>query len=201
MSMLAKKVASIKPNSGDDEAQVAKTELVQANALLTMQRFARERHLKMADPSIKVARAYADSFMPHASDGRLYRTIGLTEPCRRWRADAPVRLAVFDGMGVNIGLYMRFVYGSIATMVMTSIVALVPIGYNFSGTYIEDNWLLVGSSLGNAPTLSPLHGISDLVIVLLLGSALMYGAHMLRPELVEYCNSHSYWVEIRSRWK
>jgi len=154
-------------------------------ALRTLQRHAQEWHLRRAEPSIQAARAYADAFLPHASDGRLYRTVGLTEPCRNWRDGAPITPAVFDAMGANISLYMRFVSGCIPIFAAASLVALVPIAYNLTGKFLNENLMqsvLVGNSLGNAPTLNALHGAADLVIVLLLAVALVLGTRRLRAE-------------------
>lgn len=70
------------------------------SVLRRFQRSIRERHLELAEPDLCKAREYADSLQPHSEDGRLYRAIALTEPCRPWRKGARITLAVFDRMGV-----------------------------------------------------------------------------------------------------
>ena len=61
---------------------------------------------------IMLARELADERMPHA-DGKLYRAKPLTEPCRSgWRDGAPVKIGVFDTLGVGASLYMRLLLGS-----------------------------------------------------------------------------------------
>ena len=150
------------------------------SVLRRFQRKFRERHLELAEPNLSKAREYADRLQPHAEDGRLYRAIALTEPCRRWKSGAPIDLSVFDRMGISIALYMRLVYWSIPLFGLLSVIALVPMIYNMTGSFVEANPLLTMHSLGNSPDLTACHGISDLLIVSIMCFALVRGTRKLR---------------------
>ena len=67
-------------------------------AALTIQAHVRRRAATLAPAHMRIARAYADSLMPRDKDGNLYTT------CK------PVEWAVYDELGDNIGLYMRFLW-------------------------------------------------------------------------------------------
>ena len=148
-------------------------------ALLRLQLRLRSRRARLAIPRLSTARAYADSFLPQAQ-GRMYRTIGLTEPCRRWQDGAPISLDVFDGMGVNIGLYMRLVEWCLPLFAVLSLIALMPILYNLLGDEVAENKTLSSHTLGNSRDLSPLHGVADAVCVVLLALSLVWAARKLR---------------------
>jgi len=149
-------------------------------ALIRLQLRIRENVIAMEEPKISVARAFADSFLPQTKEGRLYKAIGLPEPWRKWRDGAPVTMEVFDKMGVNIGVYMRLVYGCIPLFFFLSIVSLVPICYNLAGTYEVDNTLLSAHTLGNARQLLALQGVFDFICVITMMAAIAKGTQVLR---------------------
>ena len=65
---------------------------------MTIQHVVRKYHASVTPADLRIARAYADSLMPRDQNGNLYTV------CRR------VEFAVYDNLGANIGLYMRFVW-------------------------------------------------------------------------------------------
>ena len=67
-------------------------------AALTIQAHVRRRAATLAPAHMRIARAYADSLMPRDKDGNLFTTC------------TPVEWAVYEKLGDNIGLYMRFLW-------------------------------------------------------------------------------------------
>jgi len=174
------------------------TERKHAKAARTIQQQLRAFvHDRNCPPSIAAAREMADDRMPRAADGRLYRVKPLTEPLRPWRDGARlsppwrpwsdgIRMGVYDAMGVSIGLYMRLVHGHRKLFAALTLVGLTPLIYNLCGSQstVDSSKLYVIHTLGNADDVSLAHGIPDLIAVLLLGAALVFGtARMRKAEL------------------
>lgn len=77
------------------------------------------------------AKQYSLSLMPYDKEsGRTYRAFDLTQPfCSDWKRNTvKPTMSVFDELGVGIGLYMRFMYYSIPTFTVASLIALIPMG-------------------------------------------------------------------------
>jgi len=77
------------------------------------------------------AKQYSLSLMPYDKEsGRTYRAFDLTQPLSSdWKRNTvKPTMSVFDELGVGIGLYMRFMYYSIPTFAVASLIALIPMG-------------------------------------------------------------------------
>ena len=77
------------------------------------------------------AKQYSLSLMPYDKEsGRTYRAFDLTQPFSSdWKRNTvKPTMSVFDELGVGIGLYMRFMYYSIPTFAVASLIALIPMG-------------------------------------------------------------------------
>ena len=133
-------------------------------------------------PDLALARSLADSGMPHAEDGRLYRAKPLTEPWRRWRDGAPITMRVYDGLGVSAALYMRLLHGLALLFVVLAVFGLFPLVYNLTGTQATEEAAknYVVHSLGNADKVSVVHGVCDVFVVVTTMIALCFGAQGLR---------------------
>ena len=80
------------------ECQDRRAHRKQYMAALTLQTAVRKTKAALAPADLRIARAYADSLRPRDNASNLYTT------CSR------VEWAVYDDLGVNIGLYMRFLW-------------------------------------------------------------------------------------------
>ena len=169
--------------SGNEYKRQLAAEAIQGHA---RQRWGRsERN----PPSLAIARAYADSFMPHSERGTLYAALDMTAPCRGKVPTAPASMEVFDEMGVNIGLYMRLVAWGMRLFAVLTVISFVPLVHNLLGSEqwhltqqynLTANLILTSHTLGNNPELNPLQGICDAVIVLVLLAALVRKQAQLR---------------------
>ena len=76
----------------------SRSQLRRRRAAWTIQAYVLKRQAYVLKPDLRIARAYADSLRPRDQAGNLYTTYSRVE----W--------AVYDDLGANIGLYMRFLW-------------------------------------------------------------------------------------------
>ena len=140
-------------------------------AAAVIQTHVQKRRAILAPPSLKIARAYADSLLPRDANGNLYTVCGR------------VGWDVYDQLGINVGLYMRFLWWGLQLSGACTALAVVPIVLNVQG---NGEWLAAANvqftyhTLGNAPRLHWLHGAADCATSLLLLIGLIYKQRQFR---------------------
>ena len=143
---------------------LAKQELCRrcnAHSAKVIQSAVREHQAASRPGSRLAAIAYADSFLPRNAEGELF---SLCET---------VPFDVYDRMGLNIGLYMRFVWRIACVFGLLCTIAWVPCTINLAGgrfktlNFGETQWS-TWHTLGNAHEVHWAQGASDALICAIL---------------------------------
>ena len=101
----------------------------------------------MAEPSVATAKGFANRKLPHDP------TTGALYPMR-------ASLVVFDGMGVEVATYMRFIVYMGRLMLFATLLNLSNLVINLDGVHADD--LLSKASINNAECPTNVHGAIEL---------------------------------------